>query len=466
MAEDRRLHPAAIAVWSVEFVRRVGLGFIPLLVTGRWGRAIALGLIVAAVVSSVVRVLRFRYRIDRSTLVVQGGLLWRWRRVLPLSRIQSVDVVQRLVHRWFGVVELRVEVVGGRQTEAALVAVKPDEADVLRGVLLSGHREAPSAVPPLVRLGAGSLLLAGITGGRVAVFAVLLGYLQEALPEDVVEGVFDRFGRAGLTGLGALFVGVALFLLVSLVVSIVATVVVYWDFTISRDGDRLIITRGLLQKRRAVIPIRRVQAVRLEENLVRRAFGLATLTAALAGYAGQQDEQQQSGMLLPIAGRDVALAVASDLLGAPADVLASHLHPAPSRALARRVLYAGVAGLGMGIAGVVTFEAMGYVGFLALPAAAALGYLSWRALGHTVAGRHAVTRSGALVRRTTFTALQNIQHLVLSVSPAQRLFRLATVRLGVARARPAAVDLDAGQAEDRFESLGSRMLTAQERAAG
>jgi putative membrane protein len=463
MEEERRLHPAAVAVWSVEVVRRIGLGFLPLLVTGRWGRAIALGLVVAAVVSSVIRTLRFRYRLDGPTLVVRGGLLWRWRRVLPVSRIQSVDVVQRLVHRWLGVVELRVEVVGGRQTEAALVAVRPDEADALRTALLSGHREAPSAVPPLVRLGAGSLLLAGITGGRVAVFAVLLGYLQEFLPEDVVEGVFDRFGQAGLTGLAALLIGAALFLLVSLVVSIAATVVVYWDFTIARDGDRLVITRGLLQKRRAVIPISRVQAVRLEENLVRRVFGLATLTAALAGYTGQQDEQQQSGMLLPIAGRDVALAVASDLLGAPAEVLSGHLQPAPARALARRALYAGVAGLGTGIAAVIAFEAFGFLGFLALPAAAALGFLSWRALGHTVAGRHAVTRSGVLVRRTTFTALENIQHLVLSASPVQRLLRLATVRLGVARARPEAVDLDAGRAEDRFEMLGASLVTAQRR---
>jgi putative membrane protein len=461
MTEDRRLHPAAIAVWSVEFVSRVGLGFVPLLVTGRWGRAIALALIVAAIVSSGIRVLRFRYRLDGSTLVVQGGLLWRWRRVLPVDRIQSVDVVQRLVHRWFGVVELRVEVVGGRQTEAALVAVKPDEADALRAALLSGGREAAGAPAPLVRLGAGSLLLAGVTGGRVAVFAVLLGYLQELLPEDVVESVFERFGQAGLAGLASLLLGAALFLLVSLVISIVATMVVYWDFTISRDGNRLVITRGLLQKRRAVIPIRRVQAVRLEENLVRRAFGLGTLTAALAGYAGQQDEQQQSGMLLPIAGRDVALAVASELLAAPAEVLSSHLRPAPSRALARRLGYAALAGLAAGVAGIIVFEATGALGFLALPAAGALAFLSWRTLGHTVAGGHAVTRSGVLVRRTTFTALQNIQHLVLSASPTQRLFRLATVRLGVSRARPEAVDLDEGQAEERFELLGSKLLSPQ-----
>jgi putative membrane protein len=461
MTEDRRLHPAAIAVWSVEFVRRVGLGFVPLLVTGRWGRAIALALVAAALVSSAIRALRFSYRLDGSTLVVQGGLLWRWRRVLPLTRIQSVDVVQRLVHRWFGVVELRVEVVGGRETEAALVAVKPDEADALRAALLSGDREAATALPPLARLGASSLLLAGVTGGRVAVFAVLLGYLQELLPEDVVEGVFDRFGETGLAGLAAVLLGAAVFLLVSLVISIVATMVVYWDFTLARDEDRLVITRGLLQKRRAVIPLRRVQAVRLEENLVRRAFGLATLTAALAGYAGQQDEQQQSGMLLPIAGRDVALAVASELLAAPAEVLSSHLHPAPTRALARRFLYAGLAGLAAGIAGTIVFQAAGAVGFLALPATAALAFLSWRTLGHTVAGRHAITRSGVLVRRTTFTALQNIQHLVLSASPGQRAFRLATVRLGVSRARPEAVDLDRGLAEDRFELLGSKLLTPQ-----
>lgn len=419
----------------------------------------AVGVMGIGVMSAVVRFLRFRYRVEGAALIVEGGFLSRWRRVLPLARIQSVDVVQGLVHRAFGVVEVRVEVIGGRETEAALVALRPEQAEALRGTLLAGHREAPSDVPPLVRLGPGNLLVAGITGGRVAVFAVLLGYLQEFLPEDMVARVLERYGEAGLTGLAAIIVAVGLFLFVSLVISVVATVVVYWNFTLSRDGDRLVITRGLLQKRRAVIPIRRVQAVRLEENLVRRAFGLATLRASLAGYSGDQDEQQQSGMLLPIAGRAAALAVASDVLGAPADVLSDHLHPSPARALWHRLPIAVLFGLSAGVVGVLAFRRTGAFGFVALPVATGLSYLSWRALGHTVAGRHAVTRSGALVRRTTFAAVENIQHLVLSASPTQRLLRLATVRFAVARANPAAADLDLAQAEERFVQLASKLVT-------
>jgi putative membrane protein len=458
----RRLHPAALAVWTSEILGRLGLGLVALVVIGDELVLLVLALLVLSLAGVVVRYVRFSYRIEGSALVLQGGLLRRYRRVLPIARIQSVDVVQKLTHRAFRVIELRVEVAGGHQTEAALAALAPEEAEALRVRLLSDVREARPDIPPLVQVSPAELLLAGVTGGRVAVFAALLGYLQELLPEDVLAGFAQRVGDSGTRGLLTVLALVSLLLVISVIFSVIATVFVYWDFTVRREGERLVVTRGLFEKRRAVVPIARLQAIQLDENLIRRLFGLASLKAVTAGYAARSEDQQETSMLLPIGRREMAIRLAGDVLAMPANVLVERLDPAPRHAFVRRLLYA----VPLGIAAVVVAVAIvadGPVGFVPLPILALAGAVvlpiaSWRALGHTIAGKFAVTRSGALVRRTTFVPVVNLQHLSLTVSPLQRLLGLATVRLAIPRATATAIDLERPRAELRFEALASSLL--------
>ncbi|MBA3622369.1 MAG: PH domain-containing protein [Euzebyales bacterium] len=52
--------------------------------------------------------------------MIDQGLLQRQRRVIPFDRIQAVESVRKLRHRLFGVVELRIETVGGASTEGKL----------------------------------------------------------------------------------------------------------------------------------------------------------------------------------------------------------------------------------------------------------------------------------------------------------------------------------------------------------
>jgi putative membrane protein len=457
----RRLHPAAMAVWAGEILGRLGLGLVALIFVGDELFLVVLGLLVASLGGVVVRYVRFSYRVESDALVLQGGLLRRYRRVLPIARIQSVDVVQKLTHRAFGVVELRIEVAGGQQTEAALSALHPEEAEALRVRLLSDLREARPDVPPLARVGAGELLLAGLTGGRVAVFAALLGYLQELLPDDVLIRFAERVGDTATIGLVTVLALAGLFVLVSMIFSIVATLFVYWDFMVRMEGNRIVVTRGLLEKRRAVVPLARLQAVRLDENLVRRVLGLASLRAVTAGYGARSQEQEETSMLLPVGRREAALRLAGEVLGTPAQALFEQLSPATHRAFLKRVLYAGVAGLGATAVGIVLIAqerlALVPLPVLALAGAMVLPVASWRALGHTLAGRLAVTRSGALVRRTTFVPVHNVQHLSLTVSPLQRLLGLATVRLAIPKAEARAFDLDQDRAEALFEALSSSL---------
>ncbi|MBA3363444.1 MAG: PH domain-containing protein, partial [Actinobacteria bacterium] len=409
-----------------------------------------------AVVGSVIRWTRYWYRLDGQTLVIRGGLLQRWERTLQPARIQSVDVVQKLTHRLFGVVELRIEVVGGTGTEGSLVALTPEEANSLRALLLADHVADDPTEPALVRMRPADLLLAGATGGRVAVVAAMAGWAFQILPEGTFVETLDRLAGAERSDLETVLVIGAVLLTASIVISLVSTVLVYWDFTAVRRDDRLIITRGLLQTRRSVVPIARIQAIRLEENLIRRAFGLASLRVLTAGYGRGSGDEQQSSMLVPVADRRRCLELAEAVLGS-AGLRSAEILPAPRRALVRRLCFAailGTAALALGFA----FRNGAFAAALpVLPLALGFQFLAWRALGHAIVGPHVLARSGALVRRTTVADQANIQHLVLSRSPTQRPFGIASLTLAIPKAATSVIDVDDDVAEERFADLAARL---------
>ena len=454
----RRLHPAAIAVWASGVVGGLALPIVFVLVIGRAG-SIGLAAFAAgvAVIGSAVRWSRFWYRLDDRALHLRGGLLQRWERTIQLPRIQSVDVVQKLTHRAFGVVELRIEVVGGQSTEAPLVALLPDEATRLRTLLVSDlAEEGEAAEAPLVLMRPRDLLVAGLTGGRVAVVAAMAGWAFQLLPEDALFVNLDGLVGTDRSNLETVLLIAGALLGASVLISLGMTVVVYWGFTAHRRDDRLVITRGLLQTRRSVIPVGRIQAIRIEENLVRRVFGLASVRVLTAGYGKESGDQQQASMLVPVADRDRCLEIVEAVVGS--DRLREvGLHPAPTRALVRRLVFASIAGVAALILGPALPQGARIATFPVLPVAIGFGYLSWRALGHEILAHHVVARSGAFQRRTTVAARANVQHLILHRSPTQRPFGLASLMLAIPKASATLIDVDDGVAEERFDELAARL---------
>lgn len=454
----RRLHPAAIAVWTSGVVGSLALPIVFFLVIGRAGSigfaAFAGGV---AVIGSAIRWSRFWYRLDDRALHLRGGLLQQWERTIQLARIQSVDVVQKLTHRAFGVVELRIEVVGGQSTEAPLVALLPEEATRLRALLASDlAEEGEASEPPLVRMRPRDLLVAGLTGGRVAVVAAMAGWAFQLLPEDTLFVNLDELVGTNRSNLETVLLIAGALLGASVLISLATTVIVYWGFTAHRREDRLVITRGLLQTRRSVVAVGRIQAIRIEENLIRRVFGLASVRVLTAGYGKESGDQQQASMLVPVADRDRCLEVAEAVVGSDG-LREMDLRPAPTRALVRRLVFASIVGVAALILGPALPDGARIATFPVLPVAIGFAYLSWRALGHEILARHVVARSGALQRRTTVAARANVQHLILHRSPTQRPFGLASLTLAIPKASAAVIDVDEDVAEERFDELAARL---------
>lgn len=199
-------------------------GILPLLLFLLWTRGpqdlFLLGsatlFLVPAILGAVVRFFTFSYRLDDEDMVIREGLLTKQVRSVPYSRIQNVDLVQSLIHRWMGVAVVRLETASGGKPEAVIHVLTLQAIRDMRQAIASGKGkkapapESPGATEPasavtddpsepagrlLLRLKLRRLALLGLMSNRgLIVVAALFGLIQQV---DFFNGSdfldFDRY---------------------------------------------------------------------------------------------------------------------------------------------------------------------------------------------------------------------------------------------------------------------------------
>ena len=367
---------------------------------------------------------------------------------VPLTRIQSLDLEQGPVQRLFGVYAAHVQTGGGgAKGEIVLAAVGDDEVSELRA-LIADRRPAPVAevAGPERRLSRRMLLVAALTAGQLGVIlpavAGFFQLVQSSLDEDeAVRLIPHTVGAAVLAAAGLL--------VVAWLLSVAGSVVAFAGFTVTREGDRLRIRRGLLARREATVPVARVRAVAAVEGVLRLPFRLAALRMEVIGHAKEQAAAQA---LFPLLRRDEVRPFLDLLLPELADDL-DGLEPPPPRAARRYALPPAAAGLA------ITAAAWVVTGPWALPLAAVLaayGLLRFRAAGWRLRDGRLAVRSLRLARTTVFGPAALREWHELAQNPLQRRARLADVVVAFGKQTSARVrHLEAATASRLFERLGS-----------
>ena len=481
----RRLHPVSPVFLGLREARR--LWPLALLVLARrqaWILAVA-----AAVVVVVVGLqwLRRTYTLGDGVLRIEEGVLARKRRLLPFDRIQQVDLVRKPLHRLLGVATLRVETAGGAGgSEADLEVIALAEAEHLRATLLrakaaavtgsaapavgrvagtppvAGTVEAPAAPAErvLARLPLGQVALAGLTSMRGLAALAVVGYVFQLLdeaPRWLLDRLASRVDPGALAPSTAPAVAVVGLLAVAVLFGLAAasSVVTDYGFVLARSGDNLVVRRGLLERREAVVPLSRVQVVRIEESLVRRWLGFASVRIQSAGQAGRA-EATASRLAVPILPAVQVNRLLGELLpgAAPVPML---LHPPPAarrRAIVRRVVPLLV------VVALVAFVLWpwGAVAVVALPLAGLAGEAAYRNLGHARHGGFLTARRGALIRTTAVVPAAKAQSARTHSTLFQRRAGLATLRVDVAGggAMPQVTDEAVATAERLLASVVRR----------
>lgn len=497
----RRLHPLTLGFSSITIARQMlwpalvggfGLG------DGQIARMLPIfvaALAVPALIGATLKYTLYRWRLTGDELLLRSGVLSRRNRVIPLARVQNVEVRQNVLHRMLGVAELRVETAGaGAEAEAVLSVLGLAEAQAAR-VRLLAHRRASApaavsadgaadaaerpAVPPLARLSTGDVLLAGATANEAGVIAAALaGLLQFA--DDLPLPFFERVGDAvaGRAPESLLVFGIGLvivFLVLGWMISIAGAVVRYHGFTLAVEGGEMRKRYGLLTVHEASVPLERVQAIRVEESLPRRLLGLASLSIETAG--GTPGQRGGAEAFVPIARRAEVGRLVRGIFGdADADTPLQPVHPGAHRRLAARYFVTLL--LVWAPLWAARWLDVQPAGMLA-PWLALLLPLPWLAAGWAYRGRgwalppgYVMARSGVMTRVTWIVPDRKLQTLHLRATPFQRRRGLATVVVDTAAGGRQAAIIDLGEPSARrlLEALTDRIraatrLRAAERSA-
>jgi putative membrane protein len=475
----QRLHVLSPVFFAAGHARR--LWPLALLVAARrqfW--LLALGALVLLAWTTV-EWLRRTYSLEGGALRLEEGVLARKLRAVPFDRIQQVDLVRKPLHRLLGVATLRVETAGGGSAaEVDLDVVTLTEAQALRTSLLrakaglisaaagdqaTGDQAAgaaaasPAAAAPervLLRLRLGEVMLAGITGTRAAAVLVVLGPLSQAADwfPDLSDWLLRRLDPQAVapTTPPAILAVALLAVAVWLGLAAASSIFTDYGFTLARFGDDLVVRRGLLERREAVLPLARLQVVRVEESLLRRALGLATIRIQSAGRSGGAD-QTASRLAIPILQRAQVNRVLDELLAGAAPV-PRLLAPPPAarrRAVTRSVVRTGLVTAAVAL----VLWRLTWLGVLVVPPAVALavvaGLAAYRSLGHATRDGFLYARVGVPIRVTTVVPVAKAQSGSVRSSPFQRRSGLATLHVDIAGGGPTPRVFD--EAEAKAEDL-------------
>jgi putative membrane protein len=504
MPSEHRLHPTSILFALGGSLRSFAVPAILLLFTtsrsspdasnsGNWGPAAWMNrwmpgdleianwqfwlllFLIPALVVALARYFSFRLRYEGTELVIRSGIVFRNERHVPYARIQNLDAVRNVAHRLFGVAEIRVETGGGQTPEATISVLHETVFEEMRRRIFEGRALATAAsvdqpdattapVPAaesrtLLHLPVAELLLNGLldnrgmvliaTGAGVLWEAGLLGVVSDRLASGLYRpGLVRETARDLATGdiLGfltqvtLLAVGIIAVLAFVRILSMIWSVVRLHDFRLSRVGDDVRTEYGLLTRVTTTIPLRRLQALTIQETPLQRLLERMSVRAETAGgQAKPQDgsaPKQPRERLAPIIRREAMPALLNEVL--PGFELSEldwqPLHPrAFRRALKPPVIVV------TGIAAVLTVS-LGWPVLLLLPFAIAwtlfamakyVAHTHWAATEDFIVFRH-----GWLWRQVVVVPVAKIQAIGRIESPFDRRAVMATVRVDTAGSGP------------------------------
>jgi len=463
--EWRRTDPLGLIARIAVNLQKAVLPLIAVVLGGReWAGAagVAAMILLVLLINGIAAWLGWRhhlYRIGSDDIRVERGLISRSARTVPYERIQDVSLEEAPIPRLLGLVEVRFETGAGGKDEVKLAFVSRAEGRALRETVRARQAEATGgdvvdsapqrdAEPPartLFAMDLPRLLTFGLFEFSLVVFAVLFGAAQQfdfLLPFDIWD--LDEWqARADLPlhlllGLGvaaqavAAILGLIVLGLVGLATGIVRTVLRDYGFLLEETERGLRRRRGLLTRTDVVMPLHRVQALKVTTGIVRRRLGPKGGWHALELVSLAQDAKSASHTVVPF-GRMEEIARVAHVTG--------FALPGPDTAWRRpsarhrfdhallSALPLGLVAAGLAAVGLV-LPALG-VGALAALLAVRQLFL-WRHDRHALDERHVHVRHGWLAPRVDVGSRVKLQSIEIAQGPIARRRGYADLIFGVA----------------------------------
>lgn len=479
MSEPKRLHPVAAVSSAFKMIKEALIPLVIFFVFGGsdesdlWAmlELIAIPVFILLFIGyGILDWLRFTYRIEEGELRIESGIFIRKKRYIRFERIHSIDKTEGILQRLFGLVKLKVETAGssGDLADATLTAIAKDEAERINNIFHELKRgktrleneidaedteyQVPEEAEALQGIFQQSFkelfIMAATSGGVGVVFSgaiAFFGQFDEVIP---YSRLFTGFEQAVKGSVAFIAILVVFGLLFAYIIATASIVLKYAFFTVKKHEDKIIISRGLLERRQLTIPLEKIQAIRIAENLVRQPLGYASVYVEYAG-GSILDKESSNIMLFPLIKKEKIEELIQTFI--PEYQIDVPINPLPKRSFKRYVLRMWLILIPVTAICSFVFRPWGFISILLLPLGALWGYLGYRGAGWNISGNQLQLRFRILSKHTFFFQKNRIQAVYSEISPFQKKTELASisavVKSGAGPRAGKVVDLEAADSE-------------------
>lgn len=278
MYEKQHLHPITILLKLLKIVKETLAGVaiifvlniknIPWNPTDPKFKWTLLGLLIIFFLLCILIVLvwlswrKHVYWVENDELHVEKGLFVKKHQYAPFERIQSVNFKEGIFHRPFGLVKVSIETAGSEDSGIDLTAISREQADWIDAATKRAKRQEKvveeGVIPEkeeivtretVYKMTTKNLLILATTSSGIGVIfsalAAIMSQLSDVIPYELIFNELKDFMKIGI-----LIVSLIVFmvLLISWLISVVITYLNHANFMVEREGDRLFISKGLLEK--------------------------------------------------------------------------------------------------------------------------------------------------------------------------------------------------------------------------
>lgn len=254
-----------------------------------------IGLATLATIYSILSFFRFYFFVKGKKLIVEKGVFKKSVIEIPFDRIQSINFDQNLIHRIFNVVKVNMDTAGSADKEMQLYALDKSLARTLSALILQSPRKSvlqkidnspiKNEILPdkrIFKLGLLQLLKVGATENHIrsgGIIVFFFFYIFESLEDfgiDIIEKGEQYVPMAQQLTQSLLIVAAFLliFSIIAFIISIVRTILTYYDLQMFRKASGFVIVSGLINKRERAAKDIKIQLIKVSQNLLQRLTGI------------------------------------------------------------------------------------------------------------------------------------------------------------------------------------------------
>lgn len=262
----------------------------------------SLGIFALAVGYHIACYLTQTYELTENALIFRKGIFVKQEIIVPYERMQTIKKNQWFYMVPFGLVRLMVETAAhsGKEAEVDLPMVPYALYDELQA-----RRRNETLMKPKEKvqqadfaLSSKDLLIFALTElTLLAPVFLMLGAL-EFIPDSLQDRLLGNFSHMIILAAVGFF---CIAYLLCAIYMILKTVLKYADFQIFQESTgALRIEYGLIEQKSQVIPMSKIQGVRIKQNIFRLFLGLVSVDLLIAGGQEKQEGEKESLTTHPI----------------------------------------------------------------------------------------------------------------------------------------------------------------------